>query len=184
MARAMPGCGSCIPTQPRATQRALYKDEAGRRLTERSAGPLFGRAADPEDLESGTIYVLRSKSDHPTVAGHRELIHKIGVTGGSIKGRIAGAAKDPTYLLADVDVVASYKLFNINRSKLEKLIHRVFGSAQLELAIDDRFGLPVRPREWFLVPLPVIDEAVERMSDGSIVEYRYDRGTASLQRLP
>ena len=158
----------------RSLQRALYKDDAGRRLTEPSAGPLFGHGADDEDLESGTIYVLRSKSDHPTVAAHRELIHKVGVTGGSVEARIAAAATEATFLLADVEVVATYKLFNINRAKLEGIIHRVFAAARLDLTIADRFGRPVQPREWFLVPLAVIDEVVERIRDRSITGYAYD----------
>ena len=164
----------------RSLQRALYKDEAGRRLTEPSAGPLFGGAAEDEDLESGTIYVLRSRSSHPTVAAHRDLIHKIGVTGGSVDARVAAAANDATYLLADVDVVATYKLFNINRAKLEGIIHRVFAAARLNLTITDRFGHPVQPREWFLIPLSAIDEVIQRVRDKSIVGYVYDPNTASL----
>ena len=131
----------------RSLQKALYRDDASRRITNPSAGPLFGHEANAEDLESGTIYVLRSRSDHPVVAAHRDLIHKIGVTGGSVEARIAGAETDPTYLLAGVDVVADYKLYNINRVKLEALLHRVFASARLDLTIKDRFGRPVQPRE-------------------------------------
>lgn len=164
----------------RSLQRALHKDEAGRRITDPSAGPLFGNEAEGDDLESGTIYVLRSLSDHPDVAAHRDLIHKIGVTGGSVDARINQAAKDATYLLADVEVVATYKLFNINRSRLEKIFHRLFGAVQLDLTIHDRFGQPVKPREWFLVPLQVIDDAVEKIRDGSIVKFAYDPATASL----
>ena len=124
-------------------------------------------------VESGTIYVLRSQSDHPFVTEHRELIHKIGVTGGKVETRIANAAHDATYLLADVEVIATYKLAGINRHKLEKLIHRIFAPAQLDLTIEDRFGHPVKPREWFLVPLHIIDEAVERIRDGSIEGLTY-----------
>lgn len=167
----------------RSLQRALHKDEAGRRITDPSAGPLFGNEAADGDLESGTIYVLRSKSQHPEIAAHRELIHKIGVTGGSVEARIANSALDATYLLADVEIVATYKLFNINRRRLEHIIHRVFAAAQLDLAIQDRFGNPVKPREWFLVPLSVIDEAVERIRDRSIVEFEYDPASASLKRI-
>ena len=157
----------------RSLQRALYKDDAGRRITEIEAGPLFATETDDDDLESGTIYVLRSRSDHPMVVEHRDLIHKIGVTGGSVETRIAGADKSATYLLAGVEVVATYKLFNINRARLEGVIHKVFAAAALDLTIHDRFGNPVRPREWFLVPLNVIDEAVERIRDQSIMGYRY-----------
>lgn len=164
----------------RSLQRALYKDDTGRRLTETDMGPLFGDAPEPDDIEAGTIYVLRSLSGHPFVAAHRELIHKIGVTGGKVETRIASANKDATYLLADVEVVATYKLHNLNRTSLENIFHRLFGAAQLDLTIDDRFGNPVKPREWFLVPLHVIDEAVGRIRDGSITDMVYDPQTARL----
>jgi hypothetical protein len=67
----------------------------------------------------------------------------------SIDQRIAGARLQPTFLMADVEVVATYELYNINRTKLENLIHRVFGSARLDIEIKDRFGQPVVPHEWF-----------------------------------
>lgn len=158
----------------RSLQRALYKDDAGRRITDPSAGPLFSDEEEEGDLESGTIYVLRSQSDHPFIKEHREIIHKIGVTGGDVNKRIANAKLDSTFLMADVEIVATYKLSNINRVKLEKLIHRFFESAKLELAIPDRFGNSIIAREWFLVPLFVIDEAVEKIKDGSIINFRYD----------
>ncbi len=164
----------------RSLQRALYKDETGRRLTDPDMGPLFGDAPEPDDIETGTIYVLRSLSNHPFVAEHRELIHKIGVTGGKVEARIAGANKDATYLLADVEVVATYKLHNLSRIRLENLFHRLFGAAQLDLTIEDRFGSPVKPKEWFLLPLHVIDEAVQRIRDGSITNVSYDPKTARL----
>ncbi len=164
----------------RSLQRALYKDQTGRRLTDPDMGPLFGNTSEPDDIETGTIYVLRSKSSHPFVAEHRELIHKIGVTGGRVETRIAGAARDATYLLADVEIVATYTLHNINRVRLESIFHRLFSAAQLDLTIEDRFGHPVKPREWFLVPLNVIDEAVQRIQDGSITELVYDPKAARL----
>ena len=82
--------------------------------------------------------------------------------------------------MADVEVVATYELYNINRTKLENLIHRVFDPARLDIEIKDRFGKPVVPREWFLVPLFVIDEAVEKIKDGTISNLRYDPKSASL----
>lgn len=164
----------------RSLERALYKDETGRRLTNPDMGPLFGNAPEPDDIETGTIYVLRSLSSHPFVAKHRELIHKIGVTGGKVETRIAGAEKDATYLLADVEIVATYKLHNLNRTRLENIFHRLFSAAQLDLTIEDRFGNSVKPREWFLVPLHVIDEAVKRIQDGSITKVVYDPRTALL----
>ena len=164
----------------RSLQRALYKDNTGRRLTHPDLGPLFGDTPEPDDIETGTIYVLRSLSSHPFVAEHRDLMHKIGVTGGKVETRIAGAEQDATYLLAGVEVVATYRLHNLNRIKLENIFHRLFGAAQIDLTIQDRFGNPVKPREWFLVPLHVIDEAVQRIRDGSITEMVYDLETARL----
>ncbi len=166
----------------RSLQRALYKDETGRRLTEPDVGPLFGSALDDDDVVSGTIYVLRSLSEHPFVAEHRELIHKIGVTTGTVESRVANARKDATYLLADVEIMASYAVANLDSSKLENLFHRLFASAQLDLTIEDRFGNPVKPREWFLVPLNVIDDAVSRIRDGSIMDYEYNAAEARLVR--
>jgi len=167
----------------RSLQRALYKDDAGRRITDGSAGPLFGETVGEEDLASGTVYVLRSRSDYPAVAAHQEVLHKIGVTGGSVQSRIANAALDPTYLMADVEVVATYTLFNINRTRLEKLFHRLFANARLDVVIEDRFGNPVRPHEWFLVPLQVIDQVVEKITNGSITDFEYDPQSASLRRV-
>lgn len=169
----------------RSLQRALHKDEAGRRITDPSVGPLFSDTHADGDLESGTIYVLRSLSDHPFVQEHRNVIHKIGVTGGDIQRRIAGARLDPTFLMADVEIVATYQLSNINRVKLENLIHRFFETAKLEIAITDRFGSPVVPREWFIAPLSVIDAAVGKIRDGSIVDSFYDVTAGKIaERVP
>ncbi|TWG53529.1 GIY-YIG nuclease family protein [Aminobacter sp. J44] len=164
----------------RSVERALQKDEAGRRITDPVAGPLFASESEYGDLASGTIYVLRSKSQDAAITPHRDVLHKIGVTGGDVKSRIANAKLDPTFLLADVEVVATYNLANINRTKLENLIHRLFDPARLNIEIKDRFGNPVIPREWFLVPLFVIDEAVARIRDGSITGYVYDTKAAKL----
>lgn len=168
----------------RSLQKALTKDDNGRRLSDPDAGPLFaplfGDAAEPDDIESGTIYVLRSLSEHPFVSEHRSLIHKIGVTGGKVETRIADAENQATYLLAPVEIVATYRLHNINRTRMENIFHRLFSAVQLDLTIEDRFGKPVKPREWFVVPLQAIDEAVQRVRDGTITELVYDPQTARL----
>jgi hypothetical protein len=164
----------------RSLQRALHKDEAGRRITDPVAGPLFSDQHGEDDQAAGTIYVLRSKSDHPIVAANRDLIHKIGVTNMPVSQRIAGARLQPTFLMGDVEVVATYDLYNISRTKLENLIHRVFEPARLDIEIKDRFGHPVVPREWFLVPLFIIDEVVEKIRNGTISKFRYDPQSASL----
>ena len=166
----------------RSLQRALYKDEAGRRISEPSAGPLFSGVSEDDDLASGTVYVLRSKSDHPIVCKNREIVHKIGVTKGKVSQRISKAKTDPTYLMADVEVVAEYKLFNLSQSKFEKLIHKFFNHARLEIEVIDRFGTPVVPQEWFLIPLFIIDEVVRKIIEGTIGQYIYDIESAKLIR--
>ena len=166
----------------RSFQRALYRDESGRLITNPETGPLFADQPADDDLASGTIYVLRSKSEHPLVAANRDVLHKIGVTGGKVETRLANASLDPTFLMAEVEVIASYQLYNISRVKLEHIIHRVFDPALLDIEIKDRFGNPVRPREWFLVPLFVVNEAVERIKDGTITQYTYDPTVARLEK--
>lgn len=177
----------------RSLQRALYKDPASRRITEPGFGPLFADTDDKPtsgglfsaeveegDLETGCIYVLRSKSDHPFIAEHRDSIHKIGVTSGKAKQRVVNSKKDPTYLLADVELVAEYKLANINSKSLEALLHKFFASARLDLGLKDRFGSQVVPKEWFLVPLAAIDESIERIRDGTIGSFMYEAHEARL----
>lgn len=164
----------------RSLQRALNKDKASRRITEPSMGPLFSGEEVEGDLAAGYIYILRSKSDDPFITANRKVIHKIGVTGGDVKKRIANAKKDPTYLLADVEIVQTFKLANINRKKLEALIHKFFADARLDMELKDRFGNGVEPKEWFLVSLPVIHQAVERLIDGTIEDFRYDPESASI----
>lgn len=164
----------------RSLQRALNKDKASRRITEPDFGPLFSGEESEDDLPTGYIYVLRSKSEHPFIAEHRTAIHKIGVTGGEVKNRIGNAKKDPTYLLADVEIVATFKLANINRKRLEVLLHKFFSNARLDLELKDRFGAQVEPKEWFLVPLDVIEETIQKLVEGTIENFQYEPKTARL----
>jgi hypothetical protein len=161
--------------------RAMYRDEASRLISDPSAGPLFSSEKGDDDLASGTVYVLRSKSDISFVSENRDVLHKIGVTGGSVEKRIANAAHEATFLLADVEVVATYDLYNINRRKMESLIHKIFDAGRVEIEINDRFGHPVEPREWFLVPLFVIKDAIDKIRTGTITDYRFNPETAELE---
>ena len=166
--------------RPRTRHRALHRDERGRRILETGARPLFSDWTADGDEISGTIYLLRSKADIPYVAEHRDPIHKIGVTNAKVESRIGNARLEPTFLMADVEIVAEYKVYNIDRGKLEKLIHRIFAPARLAIEIEDRFGNPVVPREWFLVPLGTINDAVEKIKEGTIAAYVYDVEKAAL----
>ncbi|SHI77570.1 T5orf172 domain-containing protein [Mesonia phycicola] len=166
----------------RSLIRAMYKDETSRFVTTPGLGPLFSDELESDDLESGTIYVLRSNSKNPLILQNRDVFHKIGVTGNDINKRIVNAKNDPTFLMAEVEVVATYKLANIKRHKLENLIQSFFKNAKLDIDIKDRFGKPVNPKEWFLVPIFIIDEVVEKIKDGTIEDYYYDVKSANLKK--
>jgi hypothetical protein len=155
-------------------QRALTRDESSRRVTDPTLGPLFSDQEEDDDQAVGCVYVLRSKSDNPFIAENRKVIHKIGITKGSVQQRIANAAKDPTYLLAGVEIVETYKVSNLDLTRLEKLLHKFFDPARLDLQLKDRFGFDVEPREWFLVPLPIIEEAIQKLIDGTLPKHRYE----------
>lgn len=128
-----------------------------------------------DDVESGTIYVLRSKSKRPEIAAIKDL-YKIGFTVTSIESRIANARNEPTYLCADVEVVASWRVYNVKSSTLEALIHKLFASVQLQVTIDGQ-----QPKEWFLVPINIIEQAVTDIING--IPIQYDRRLQQLIRI-
>ena len=158
----------------RSFQKALAIDESSRVITEKNLGPLFANTKTNQDESTGTIYVLRSKSNNPFIEENRNLIHKIGFTTNTIQKRIANAKLDPTFLMADVETVASYQLYNLKGSKFESLIQKIFSNAKLKIKINDRFGNAVSPEEWFLVPLDVIKDAIQKIIEGTITKYIYD----------
>ena len=118
-----------------------------------------------KDVESGTIYVLRSKSSRPEIAAIKDL-YKIGFTVTSVESRIANAKNEPTYLCADVEVVATWKVYNVKSSTFEALIHKLFAPVQLQVTVDGH-----RPQEWFIVPFKVIEEAINAIIRGKPIEY-------------
>ena len=165
----------------RSLQKRLWDDSTSRRIVEPELGPLFTDAVNEDDQATGVIYVLRSQCQHPEIVKNREIIHKIGFTKGDVERRIADASNQPTYLLSDVEVVATYELYNLDAGKLENIIHKIFSNAKLDIELKDRFGKPYNPREWFLVPLPVVREAIEKIKDGTISKYLYNINSGQLE---
>ena len=125
-----------------------------------------------EDVKSGWIYVLKSKSTNPKISQIKDL-YKIGFSTTSVKDRVKNANKQTTYLLADVEIVATYKCYNLNTHNFENLLHRFFGECCLNIDLYDENKKRITPREWFVVPLPVINEVIELIISGGIVNYRY-----------
>jgi hypothetical protein len=165
----------------------LYKDPAGRRLSDTNSGPLFNNAptitTEPAQSEriTGCIYIVRSLSPQLEIARLDGQLFKIGFTTGCLEDRIRNVRDDPTFLMAPVHPVRSYDAINMNANKFENLIHRFFSDARLDIEIKDRFGKPFRPREWFLLPLPVIEKAITMLLDGSIVRHRYDHQSCTIK---
>jgi len=126
-----------------------------------------------EDKESGFIYILKSKSDKPEIKDIKHLC-KIGFSITTVEERIRNAAQEPTYLMADVRIIMTYKCFNMNTHKLELLLHNFFGSSCLNVDVFDALGNRHTPREWFIAPLDIIEQAVQLIISGEIVKYRYD----------
>lgn len=166
----------------RSLQKRLWEDEGGRRITDISMGPLFDDQPDEGDIASGVIYVCRSQSSHPLIRDNSKNVHKIGVTSKDPSIRLSGAEGDPTFLFAKADLVASFELYNINRHKLETLLHKVFASARLEIEIPDRFGKTYRPKEWFCVPVETIQKAVDKLKNGTLLNYGFNVGSGDLEK--
>jgi len=152
----------------------LYKDDGGRRVLN-ARDELFNDTENvtEDDTSTGYVYVLRSKSDVPEIKEIDDL-YKIGFSRHPVKQRIKNAAQDPTYLMADVSIVSEYQTFNLNPQKFENLLHTFFMSSRLDIDAIDKNGFQTTPREWFVVPLKVIEMAVQLLINGEIVNYRYD----------
>lgn len=156
-------------------RKALAADPTARVIHRPGLGPLDPDwEADQLDL-TGTIYVARSRSDQPAIAEVRDILLKIGVTTQDVHRRVADARNDPTFLLAPVDIVATYELRNLSRRKVEDLLHRFFDEARpRDLWIIDRFGRKIFPREWFYVLPEHVSQAVQAIKNGTLHRLRYD----------
>lgn len=133
------------------------------------------------DVETGYIYVLSSLSEHPEITNINNL-YKIGFTTNSVEERIKDAVKDPTYLMASVKIEASYKVVNLNSHIFETLIHQVLAPAQMQITVRDDNSLEHHPKEWYQVPLPVINTVIEKIIDGTITQYSYNPSMQCLEK--
>lgn len=170
------------------TESSMYRESLANRLYETGGQAVTRTSIDATEIgdadeETGYIYVLRSLSDNPEITS-LENLYKIGFSRGPVEQRIRGAEKSATYLMAPVEIVASYRAYNLRPSALEHLLHRVFDSARLNASVINDSGLSVAATEWFMVPLKVIDEAIELIMSGDIVNYVYDPSVGKLVENP
>jgi hypothetical protein len=161
----------------------LYKDPNGRRVMVKSE-----RALDSmvnileEDRATGYIYVLKSLSENSEIRDTNNL-YKIGYSTTSVEKRIANASEEATYLMAPVKIVAAYECFNMNAQKFEKLMHSFFGESCLDIEIADKTGTLCKPREWFIVPINVIEQAINLLVSGEIISYCYDQDSQVIREI-
>jgi hypothetical protein len=164
------------------TESSMYRQSLAIRLSDND-GQILIESELPEilsdDQVSGYIYVLKSQSKDPQIAAIKDL-HKIGFTRGSVELRIRNADKSPTFLMAPVEVVASYRTYNLKTSALENLLHRLFAEVRLDVSQVDRWGREYDASEWFVVPQPVIDQAIDLILSGDIIRYEYDAKSQKL----
>lgn len=166
------------------TMSHMYRRSLAQRLYEDSGFAVVDKdALEQQKLEAkitGHIYILRSKSMDDKIATIKDL-YKIGmVENESVASRIANAKNEPTYLMADVEVVNTYRVEGFNTQKLENLIHKFFGGSQLEVEIIGSDGKPYHPREWYCVPYEVINQTIHLISSGEIINYYYDQSKQKL----
>lgn len=156
----------------RSLSAELYKN--GRRVSEYENGSLDDfKNINEDDSETGFIYILKSLSNDPKIQSIPNLC-KIGYSSIPVEERIKNAELEPTYLMAPVKIVSTIKCYNLNPQKFEQLIHNFFGKTCLNFDIFDINGKRHTPREWFIAPLDSIEEAIEFIISGEIVDYRYD----------
>jgi hypothetical protein len=158
------------------TESSMYRQSLSTRLYEAdgyAVAPAEFNEILTDDEHTGYIYVLRSLSDDPKIASINHL-YKLGFTTGSVEKRIANASKEPTYLMAPVEIVASYRTYNLKTSALEHLLHRVFSEVRLSVEQTGKSGRIYVPSEWYVAPLPAIDQAIDLITSGDIIDYEYD----------
>lgn len=126
-----------------------------------------------EDEEAGFIYVLKSKTKDERILAIDNLF-KIGYSKDTVEERIKNAEKDPTYLMAQVKIITTWKCYNMNPQKLEQLLHNFFGKSCLNIDVFDENKKRHTPREWFIAPIVVIEQAIELIISSEVVDYKYD----------
>lgn len=164
------------------TESSMYRQSLGIRMGEKDGQIVVPNSFESilaDDVATGYVYVLRSLSDDPQIAEVPDL-YKIGFSRGPVEKRVARAEHEPTYLMAPVEIIASYRTYNLKTSALEHLLHRVFADARLRVSQVGIDGRVYEPSEWFSVPLPVINQAIDLISSGDIVTFTYDTASRRL----
>ena len=157
----------------RSLGKELFKD--GRRvseLSEKSLDNFYNVTKD--DQETGYIYVVKSLTDKQEIKSINNL-YKIGFSKIPVEERIKNAEFETSFLLAKVKILAIFKCYNVNPQKIELLLHKFFSESCLDLDIFDNEGNRHSPREWFIAPINIIEQAINLLLKGEIINYKYCR---------
>ena len=134
-----------------------------------------------EDQVTGYIYVLRSKSDNPEISSIKNL-YKIGFSTNRVEERIANAEHEPTYLMAPVEIVSTYKIVNMHSQKFEDLVHQVLQAVNFRFKVADDKGELHEATEWYVVPLEIVDSIIQKIMNGTIVCFSYNKEQQCLEQ--
>ncbi len=134
-----------------------------------------------EDQVTGYIYVLRSMSENPEIKSIKNL-YKIGFSTNKVEERVANAEHEPTYLMAPVEIVSTYKIVNMHSQKFEDLVHQVLQEVNFRFKVADDKGEMHDATEWYQVPLEIIDSIIQKIMNGTIVYFSYNKEQQCLEQ--
>lgn len=168
------------------TESGMYLKSLSLRLYDQGEGyvvaPSTFEELDLDDEATGWIYILRSQSQDPQIQGMKDL-YKIGFSTVPVEQRVANASQEPTYLMAPVEIVETYRTYNMKTSALEHLIHRFFADVRMNIEQVGNNGKTHNVTEWFQAPLPAIRQAIELITSGDIVDYVFDVESKTIREL-
>ena len=163
-------------------RRSIYADGYGITDPQEAVDAFFAESLGSDDLSTGYLYVLKSLSSNPEIAGVKDL-YKIGFSTNKVEERIKNAANEPTYLMAPVQIIDTYEIVNMNSHKFETIVHQVFNAAQFQLKVYDDNGNVHVPSEWYVVPREIISDVVAKITDGTIIHYVYNPQLQCLEQI-
>ena len=132
--------------------------------------------ATPDHVETGFVYVARSLSEDPQLSSFEHL-HKVGYTQNEPAKRVAGAAKDQTFLNAPATLSADFEMPKAYAKFTETALHHFFSAVRLNITYDDG----TTAREWVDAPLQAIEQAIDLSHTGKLANYQYNPHTTQIE---
>ena len=169
----------------RSLQKELYNNGRSVIETNEESLKIFNQnlgGASPEDKITGYIYILSSLSDNPQIQAINDL-YKIGYSTTSVEERIQNSEKDPTFLMSPVKIVSTYKVFNFSPRKFESVIHSFFKDRCLDVKVADNSQINRKPKEWYVVPLQIIDQVIQLIINNEISNYRFNKTSSKIEKI-